>query len=201
MKRRLLLSLLVPLASCRGCGEAPTELGRDPTGRYGHETMDLVVAAHGDRLVVGFASLFDGGDQQCACLLDMQRQEHGRWLTTHAGQRVVLELTRASISLHPEAGQPVDVACCGSAWPGDSAPITSRAALGACTTVSQRADVFLPVPYVEEPEASNWSVHRGDVLEGEQLFRAFDVWVLGRIPGPEGLAGMVRVEELDCGPS
>ncbi len=193
------LAPILLLTGCRGCtGEAPTS-SRDPSGTWGHETMTLVAASHDDRLVVGYNALFDDGAQECACLLDMQRAEPGRWVAQHAGRQVELVRTPQDLLIRPVGGAPIDLACCGTGWPGDSAPAASHTPLGQCTTVSGAADVFLPVPYVEEPEASEWAVVEGDVLEAVQLGRAFDVWVLGHIPGPDGLVGLVRIEDLDCG--
>jgi len=199
MRSSPIIAGLLALTACRGCDGAPPADSADISGSYGHETMDLRVASHGDRLVVAYASLYDGGSQECACLLDMQRTEPGRWVAQHAGRQVELVVADGGLHIGSAQGGAVDLACCGTAWPGDKAPTASRAPLGRCTTVSQAADVFLPVPYVEEPEASDWTVVEGDVLEGVQLGRAFDVWVLGHIPGPGGLVGLVRIEELDCG--
>ena len=145
---------LLILTACRAC-EAPVPT---PTtilpGTYGHETMTLAIASHGDHLVAAYAALFDGDRQECACLLDMQRQGPGRWEAAHAGQRVVLATEGEALTLTPAGGDPIDLACCGTGWPGDRAALNSRTPLGSCTTVSPTADVFLPVPYVEEPEAS-----------------------------------------------
>jgi len=199
MRPSPLIAGLLALAACRGCPSASPADSANINGSYGHETMTLVAAAHEDRLVVGYNALFDEGTQECACLLDMQRTESGRWVAQHAGQQVELLQGSGDLMIQPVGGAPADLACCGTGWPGDKAPTASRAPLGRCTTVSQAADVFLPVPYVEEPEASDWTVVEGDVLEGIQLGRAFDVWVVGHIPGPGGLVGLVRIEDLDCG--
>ncbi len=161
--------------------------------------MTLVAAAHEDRLVVNYNALFDGGGQECACLLDMARRSPGRWTSTHAGVEVELLMDAEGLALHAVGGEPVDLACCGTGWPGDRAETISHLPLSRCVTVSQAADVFLPVPYVEEPEASDWQVVEGAELEAIQLGHAFDVWVLGRLPGEHGFAGMVRVEEVECG--
>ncbi len=196
--RPLPVTLLI-LTACRGCGRAPPTPPTVPSGTYGHETMELSVASHGDRLVAAYASLFDGGAQECACLLDMQRQEPGRWVAQHAGQQVVLGMNEREIWIEPAGGQPVDLACCGAGWSGDRVARDSRRPPRKCRTVSQAAAVFLPVPYVEEPEESEWTTLEHDRLEGTRLFRAFDVWVLVEIADPDGLVGLVRHEDLDCG--
>jgi hypothetical protein len=195
--RPLLLSLPL-LAACRGC-DRPTEPSPAmPSGTYGHETMELTVGSHGDHLVAALAALYDGGEKECACLLDMRRSEPGRWIAQHAGQQVELLLTDDEVVIQPAVGTPVDLACCGEDWPGDRAPRASRRPPQRCRTDSQAATVFLPVPYVEEPEESEWTTYEGDPLLGTRLFRAFDVWVLVELAGPTGLVGMVRIEDLDC---
>jgi hypothetical protein len=194
-----LAPLLCPLLlyACRGCGGVDPNLLDDPSGVWGYETMELQLAAHGDRLVAVYASLYSQGE--CACLLDLQREVPGLWATELAGQRVELTLTDEGIAIRPAGGQPLELACCGPAWPGDLAPVDSRRPLGRCSTISQAATVYLPVPHVEEPEPSPWSTLLGDELEAVQAFGAFDVWVLTRIPGSDGFAGLVRIEELSCG--
>ena len=191
--------LLLTMASCRACGEPSSPLTAIPGGSYGHETMELSLASHGDRLVAAYASLYGKDAHECACLLDLRRQGPGSWVADYAGEQV--ELTRGddSLQIGPVGGEPIDLACCGQAWSGDTAPLSSHRPMSTCRTVSEAAEVFLPVPYVEEPTASDRTTRRGDVFEGTRLFRAFDVWVLGHIPGPGGLVGLVRIEELDCG--
>ncbi len=160
-----LATLLYPflLPACRGCSGVDPDLIEDPSGVWGHETMELQLAAHGDRLVAVYASLYSQGE--CACLLDLLREESGLWATVHAGQRVELALTDQGIVIRPAGGQPLELACCGAAWPGDLASIDSHRPLGRCTTISQAATVYLPVPYVEEPEPSPWSTLLEDELE------------------------------------
>jgi hypothetical protein len=199
MHRLVTTALCLALASCRSCERSAPQASTVPAGTYGHETMELTVASHGDRLVAAYASLFDEGAQECACLLDMRRTGPERWVGDHAGERVELVLTHDSLRIASAEGSPIDLACCGRAWPGDAAPLSSRRPMTTCRTTSEAATVFLPVPYVEEPDASAWTTYRGDVILGTQLFRAFDMWVLGHIPGPDGLVGLVRIEELDCG--
>jgi hypothetical protein len=190
--------LALPLLSaCRGCGGVDPALREDPSGVWGHETTELQIAAHGDRLVAVYASLYEQGE--CACLLDLQREQPGLWATELAGQRVELRQDAQGLAIQPPDGQPVTLECCGPAWAGDRAPSASHRPLGRCTTLSQAAAVFLPVPFVEEPEESPWTTIAGDQLEAARAFGAFDVWVLVRLPGPGGFAGLVRIEELDCG--
>ena len=199
MHRLVITTCCLLLASCRGCGRPPPPIPTVPSGTYGHETMELTVGSHGDRLVAAYASLYDDGEHECACLFDMQRTEPGRWLAQHAGQQVELLLEDEQVVIQPAGGTPVDLACCGPSWPGDRAPRDSHRTPWNCRTDSQAATVFLPVPYVEEPEESEWITYEHDRLRGTRLFRAFDVWVLVEIGGPAGLVGLVRIEDLDCG--
>jgi len=193
---------LVFAAGCslRGCSEEqdPVLAAVDPSGRYGHETATLTLAASGDSMVACYRSLYDDSRQDCACLLRLQQEAPGRWMYREGPQPVELVLESDTVSIRSEGGGAFDFGCCGTGWSGDRLPRATRRPLGSCRALSPATSMSLPVPTFDMPEEVEFLIYQGDRVEGLRLAGAFDEWVLGRFSGQESFAGLFPAVELDC---